>query len=120
MPALLAAEAEEPTSDEDEDGVPRPRLGTGVLGTGPLVKVSLGGKVRDFDDGAGLCSPGRWRPDRRNPERSGLALCLRDRLFGLLRDTDLKALFFSLAAGKLTLPPFSDELMLHARALIRS
>ena len=50
---------DEATSDEDEDGVPKVPLGAGVWGAGRPMQVALAGKIKDFDDGAGLCSPGR-------------------------------------------------------------
>jgi hypothetical protein len=55
------------TSDDDEDGVMRPRLGEGICGHGPAAMVVSFGKLRPFHDGAGLCPTGRWLPGKRNP-----------------------------------------------------
>ena len=53
------------TSDEDGNGHRRPTVGTGVVGVGAPLSATLGGRRRTFCDGAGLCSPGRWRPECR-------------------------------------------------------
>ena len=52
------ASADDVTSDEDEDGIPRPKLGSGRLGWGAAGHISSGVERRPFYDGAGLCSPG--------------------------------------------------------------
>ena len=41
----------------------------------------LPGGPRDFRDGGGLCSPGRWPPERRNLADDDSWSWLRDRLF---------------------------------------
>ena len=43
-----------------------PAKGSGWLGIGPPVMVNHNYKVRPMEDGAGICSPGRWRPGYRN------------------------------------------------------
>ena len=49
-----------------------PGKGSGWLGIGPPIKVNQNYKTRCFEDGAGLCSPGRWRPGYRNlPDTEG-------------------------------------------------
>ena len=63
VPAEPKAEDDLATSDEDEDGILRPKLGEGNLGKGAPLKTTVFGKRRDFHDGAGLCSPGRWSPE---------------------------------------------------------
>ena len=57
--------ADRDTSDDDEDGVPRPKRGSGNVGYGRPMPARWGGKHREFHDGAGLCSPGRWPPPLR-------------------------------------------------------
>ena len=62
------------TSEGDEDGVPRPKLGAGWVGHGPPMRV-YGEKrgTRSIHTGGGLCSPGRWVPSRRQlPYLAGL------------------------------------------------
>ena len=54
-----------PTSDEDEDGVVKPKKGHGRVGMGPPIMISHGGTRRPIIDGSGLCSPGRWMPASR-------------------------------------------------------
>ena len=57
-----------PTSGEDEFGVPKPRAGSGWIGSGFPLQVGRGPRRRGLQDGGGLCSPGRWAPaDRRYP-----------------------------------------------------
>ena len=60
-----------PTSDEDQAGAPKPRRGTGWLGSGPPLSVGRGSRRRDFRDGGGLCSPGLWIPARRRYPPAG-------------------------------------------------
>ena len=44
------------SSDEDDDGVRKPKLGSGLSGHGPPRSACMFGKRKDFAD----CSPGRW------------------------------------------------------------
>ena len=56
--------------------------GARVLGGfGPPRICDLPGGPRDFHDGGGLCSPGRWPPDRRNLADSDSWSWLRTKLF---------------------------------------
>eukprot|EP00973_Karenia_brevis_P027076 3736543-Karenia_brevis.AAC.1 len=57
--------AENDTSDEDDDGVRRPKRGEKEAGVGPCLMVTGFGKKKPFHDGCGLSSAGRWEPDRR-------------------------------------------------------
>jgi hypothetical protein len=54
-----------PTSDEDEFGDPKARLGAGWHGKGRPIQIGRGALRRDFRDGGGLCSPGNWPPHQR-------------------------------------------------------
>jgi hypothetical protein len=58
-------EEQEASSDEDEDGFQKPQLGAGLWGHGPPLASRMLGKHKNFTDGLGLCSPGRWAPQRR-------------------------------------------------------
>ena len=106
------------TSDEDEDGVHRPKLGAGIWGNGPPLRVKCAGRARDFHDGAGLCSPLRWPPPYRNIDTSGLSKDLRDGFIKLLDSAiDVKRLLFTLACGKVKNNPFPDSLITEGRRL---
>ena len=48
-------------SDEN----PQPSKGAGWFGMGPPLQVRQNYRVRPFEDGAGICSPGRWTPKKR-------------------------------------------------------
>ena len=54
------AKAAEDTSEEEEDGFVRVPWGSGLLPKVPPLRTRMSGKSRDFHDGFGLCSPGRW------------------------------------------------------------
>ena len=104
------------TSDEDEDGHVRPKLGCGNVGTGPPLQVTWAGKVRAFADGNGLCSPGRWLPH----QRPGFSWCgfrlMRQQLLDLLgRIPRHDLLCFGLATGKFKQCPFDDSFLRDAR-----
>ena len=43
----------------------QPKKGEGWLGHGAPLRVRQGHMVRDLEDGAGICSPGRWSPAKR-------------------------------------------------------
>jgi hypothetical protein len=58
-PVMEAVDTAEDASDCDEDGITRPKLGQGLR------------KRKPFQDGAGLGSPGRWRPQARTVDSSG-------------------------------------------------
>ena len=52
-------------SEEWRKDGPPPR-GSGWLGIGAPIKVHHNYRTRTFEDGGGICSPGRWRPGYRN------------------------------------------------------
>ena len=94
-----------PTSDEEEPGIPRPKLRP--AGRGPPLKARWGGKTRDIHDGAGLCSPGRWKPkDRIVPEWKGLQV-LKERWMALIAThiPDVSRAVATLACAKATASP---------------
>ena len=43
-----------------------PAKGSGWLGIGPPIQVHHNYRTQTLEDGAGICSPGRWRPGYRN------------------------------------------------------
>ena len=67
-----------------------------------------------FNDGCGLCSPGRWPPGRRNFQGGEKGDFIR-KLAGVIRNftheviPDPQRTFFALALGKLQVAPFSNS-----------
>ena len=70
------------TKKEDADTFPicKPEGSRILGGSGPLRFCDLPGSPRDFHDGIGLCSPGRWPPERRSLADSDCWTWLRNRL----------------------------------------
>ena len=99
------------------------QLGDGLWGRGaPLPSVLLG-KRRDFADGFGLCSPGRWPPKMRRSSVDtpslGFAELLAVELLKILSaSVDIRRLAMKLAAGKVAECPFSEELVNEGRELL--
>ena len=108
------------TTDEGEDGERRPKLGEGRWGRGPPLTVARSGRERSFEGGAGLCSPGRWRPqDRAPPAWPGINLIRAKLLLRLTREhTCLKSLVMKISAGEFKECPFSAELLDDGRAIM--
>ena len=116
-------QVQEVSSDEDDDGVVKPKKGAGLWGDGPPLASRLLGKRQEFADGFGLCSPGCWEPSKRkcaaNMPCLGFAEQLGTELLKLLqRDLDLRALAMKLAVGCVDSMPFSDELINAGRELL--
>eukprot|EP00435_Cladocopium_sp_Y103_P065264 s836_g27.t1 len=69
-----------------------------------------------FNDGCGLCSPGRWPPARRNFQGGERGEFI-DRLAALIKNftreviKDTQRMFFALSLGKLERAPFTEEQM---------
>ncbi len=59
--------SEESDTEPDDDAAP---AGAGLLGVGKPLQAGMGPYARDVRDGAGLCSPGKWPPERRSPTSS--------------------------------------------------
>lgn len=74
-------------------------------GKGVPVLVYYKGKHRPINDGAGLCSPGRWRPSQRKRLRGK-----RDDLGGKVwfAFPGVRGTFWKLASGKVSGSPFGD------------
>ena len=74
-----------------------------------------------FNDGCGLCSPGRWAPSRRNFQQGETGKFIL-RLGNLVKEfthkviPDTQRAFFALALGKLQVAPFSEEQMQDLRS----
>jgi hypothetical protein len=104
-------EEHEPTSEEDEDGEPKKKCGDGWWGAGPPLLVRRGAwrEPRPFEDGAGLCSPGRWpRKSRRLPELGKTTGPIIAKILMAWADSikgGTRRLVFSLATGRLKESP---------------
>ena len=90
-------------------------MGTALL---PLRK----GIPKPFVDGAGLCSPGRWAPDRRRLPESSLVKKLRGIILGGLREFEtklkeekkprsLRQLICAIAVQKVETNPFPEDIL---------
>ena len=113
----------EASSDEDEDGHRKARLGDGVRGHGPPLTSSIMGELRGMCDRFGLCSPGRWPPERRKDSKDVSSLRFLEELGGeleclLCRFLDVQQLASSFADGKVVSCPFSAALIQEGRDLI--
>ena len=110
---LSTCEEHAPTSDEDSDGEPLPKLGAGWWGRGPPLLVHLGPNKGDkpLEDGGGLCSPGRWSPaTRRLPSDFGERIT--PKLVRILQHWGdqtkggIQRLVYQMATGRLKESPF--------------
>ena len=78
------------------------------------MKILHGTRTRDLWDGAGLCSPGRWKKDRRKlPEVGNLTL----KLWRILQETgiDWRKVVYALACGHQTVSPFPEKVVMEGR-----
>ena len=73
------------TSGEEEEGVPKPRLADFAGGLGQPLQSCWAGKTREFHDGAGLCSPGRFLPARRKRFQQPALVVLRGNLKKIMK-----------------------------------
>ena len=104
-------------SEEWREGPP-PSRGAGWWGRGPPIKVLQGSRVRDMVDGAGLCSPGRWKPGaRRLPDVGGLASDLGGILATMRIDGRRK--MFALACGQGGECPYPAEAIRKGRVAVQ-
>ena len=109
----------EDESDEDEAGHKKPLLTDHLPGSGQPLSVRWGGRTRDFHDGSGLCSPGRWLPQHRLPCKWPRAMRLRLDLTLLLRSKlgDLEKFVYKLTVKGSMDSPFDDTLIANGRRL---
>jgi hypothetical protein len=113
--------AEEAESDLDEDGFTKPRFGSGLWGQGPPLSYVESGKLKHFSDGCGLCSPGRWEPERRQVVGSTLADEVRTGLLKVLHEKlNVKKVLYQLACNQFTASPFEEALLLEGIATLVS
>ena len=91
---------------------------------GSPIKVEWDGKVHDFIDGFGLCSPTRWHPRARGHKRSLKMKQLASQTFQILQDgvsealQDVRLDAFKLVTGKLQSSPFTEEILMKVRTRI--
>ena len=106
-----AAEVVSDTSDEEEDGFKRPLLKDHLGGTGPTIPIESTSPIpKQFQDGCGLCSPGRWHPEHRKPVSSfGKALRGILDIWLTKHCPNVPRLVFQLASGKILSSPFPEE-----------
>jgi hypothetical protein len=103
---------EDATSAEEEDGFVRPLLKDHLGGFGEPIMTDIGGKLKPFQDGCGLCSPGRWHPDkRRAPSPFGQRMRLLIDEFIDREVPDPPRLVMTLALGHNLISPFKDSAM---------
>ena len=110
-------EADDITSSEEDQGVPRPLLKNHRGGYGLPLSSKWAGKSRELHDGAGLCSQGRFHPkDRRQVSWTG-AKALKETWFRLLslHISDPSKLICSMACRRLSESPFPPSLIQEAR-----
>ena len=112
------------TSDEDEDGVTRPKLGEGIRGTGSPAWVEAFGKWREFHDGGGLCSTGRWPPNQRNvaagKDSDDLGAQLKSLIWKVVGEMNPQKFLATLACGKVKSSPFTEAQVAEGRNLLGS
>ena len=102
--------ADEKTSEEDDEGIRRPKHGEFPGGTGPCIQVEWAGKMKEFCDGFGLCSATRWRPKDRL-QRNEFAQAFWELLVSHVKKIfpDQARAVFKLAVGKTIEQPFTDN-----------
>lgn len=91
----------------------------GWRGAGPPLRARDRRGQRDFHDGGGLCSPGRWAPaQRRYPVRGrNLLDPLVEALKTITATVDLKKLLYFMASGRMKVCPFPDHVVDEIRKL---
>ena len=98
----------------------------GWLGEGPPRLASMIGKVRQYQDGGGNCSPGRWPPTKRRfPEWGNSDFMDQAKLIfeEAVKDfsdgsDDCLGLMLKLSAGKVNEPPFKEYHLHEIRTLV--
>ena len=110
--------ADEVTSDEEEDGFKRPVLRDHLGGSGPPMSVESSSQVpKLFQDGCGLCSPGRWHPEQRRPV-SSLGKALKGLMDSWIAKhiPNVPRMVFQMASGKLLESPFPEPALQELRS----
>ena len=108
------------SSDEDEDGIKKPRIEDHLGGFGPPMMACWSGKSRPMHDGGGLCSPGRWLPRHRKKCSWGCTEAVLASLLSLLREnlSDIPKICVGLACGHASVSPFSEVLLEKGRQVL--
>ena len=104
---LLAAHRQEPPSDDgssEDEGVPPKH--SGWVGRGPPLQVGIGYTSRDYCDGQGLASPGRWPIEHRRYPSSQAWEIVRERFTRYTEFRGTPELLMALALGKVEGCPF--------------
>jgi len=100
----------QPAVEDDEADADAAPAGAGWRGRGKPMTVGSGSQERPLEDGAGLCSPGRWLPQHRKLPTHSVAHALGQRLAEeasrLFGDGNLLA---RIATGSLEEDPFPPE-----------
>ena len=119
---------DDPTTDEERElpGVKRPKRGAGWWGRGRALRTTRKGIGREFVDGAGLPSPGRWKiKDRILPDHD-VAQEIRQIVWKALRDMEeflpggsLRDALYSIMAGGNKTSPFPQEKVKDLREELR-
>ncbi len=109
--------ADRDTSDEDEYGWKRVKFADARPSDTPPISTTWAGKVKEFHDGSGLCSPGRWEPGER-PTRLRFRLARSKILLALKRSRPIQQTVLELASGRYETSPFSDGLLVECRGII--
>ncbi|CAE8596004.1 unnamed protein product, partial [Polarella glacialis] len=112
-----AAGLEDETSEEEEPGIPRPKLKDHRGGIGKPLQSKWGGKDKNCYDGAGLCSAGRWAPYKRVGTIEKWPGLLKDCFKAILVNhiENPVKLVCRLACGKVSDSPFSEEMIEQGR-----
>jgi hypothetical protein len=96
-----------------------PPKGAGWWGRGAPIQVQQNYNVRDIDDGAGLCSPGRWHPSRRKLLDVGNLAKEAIAHMGLnLEEWSITTV--KMMAGKLDQDPFPEDQLLKGRDFLET
>ena len=95
------------------------KRGSGWRGQGRPLSIGRGETTRELHDGASLCSPGRWPPERRRLPDNRLLSELREELRRYAAPLPSTSLFARLACGKVNECPFRDLAELRERVYRR-
>lgn len=97
----------------------QPKKGDGWLGHGAPIRVRQGHRVRDMEDGAGICSLGSWTPvKRRLPDIGALAEGVASAM--KMDEEDWDRNLMAMMAGKQKANPFSSEEVSRGKAFLKA
>ena len=107
---LLATHRQEPPSDDGssaDEGVPA--KSSGWIGHGCTLQVGIGYTSRDYCDGQGLASPGRWPVEHRRYPNSLPWVSVKERFARYTEFRGTPELLMALALGKVEGCPFDAK-----------